>query len=266
MVYWFAGQRYDQNELSLAPSHPALAYGASVFTTLRVYHQSLEHPLTAWDYHCDRITDSLAAFGWPAPDWSQIVDGCRSLMQTYPVLRLAVFADGQELITGRYLPQELQQQQRSGVTVWVAADPKYRRSLPAHKTGCYLPCWLALQAAQRRGARDAILVSAADEWLETSTGNLWGYHQGRWWTPPLTSGLLPGISRRRLLETGDIVSDIPWDANLVDRFDCLAYSNCVVEILPIHTVQLENLKLNYNSTHVALSALRQKFSEAVRGG
>lgn len=261
MSYWFAGQLYENEQIAIAPSHPALAYGASVFTTMRVYEKDLAHPLTAWQMHCDRISQSLQAFHWPTPDWQRITAGCHTLMKQYPVLRLAVLTDGNELITGRSLPPNLTQQQHEGVTVWVAQGRQYRRSLPEHKTGNYLPCWLAMQAAKTHGARDAILINDADEWLESSTGNLWGYQAGRWYTPPLSAGLLPGIARARLLKTLDnkAITDAPWAPELVTKFDCLVYSNCVVGIIPIHTVLLGNIKLNYSSTHEGLSLLRQMF-------
>ena len=259
MSHWFAGELYEHHSITIAANDPALAYGASVFTTMRVYEKSLEHPLTAWVEHCDRITQSLALFNWPQPDWQRTAKGCQVLLEHYPVLRISILANGRELITGRQLPPNLEQQQQAGVTAWIAKGPEYQRSLPGHKTSNYLPCWLAMQAAQTHGARDAILVTPNDEWLETSTGNLWGYANGRWWTPPLASGLLPGISRTRLLNglANQAIDTIPWTLDVAQKFECLAYSNCVVELIPIHTVLLENIKLNYSSTHAGLTALRQ---------
>ncbi len=261
MTYWFAGQLYIDEPLPLAPSDPALAYGASIFTTVRVYGRTLEHPLTAWKAHCDRISQSLHFFHWPQPNWQQVIEGAQALLSDYPVLRLAILADGTELITGRSLPPNLAQQQTDGVTVWVAQGPQYQRSMPRHKTGNYLPCWLAMQAARTHGARDAILATPAGEWLETSTGNLWGYAQGQWWTPPLDSGLLPGISRAQLIKAlgPQAVASIPWTPDMVGQFECLAYSNCVVGLMPIHTALLGNIKLNYSSTHEGLNALMRMF-------
>ena len=40
------------------------------------------------------------------------------------------------------------------------------------------------------------------ELTETTTANLALRIGGRWWTPPATSGCLPGIERGRLLELG----------------------------------------------------------------
>jgi para-aminobenzoate synthetase/4-amino-4-deoxychorismate lyase len=37
---------------------------------------------------------------------------------------------------------------------------------------------------------------------ETTIANLAVRLEGRWWTPPLSAGCLPGVERGRLLETG----------------------------------------------------------------
>ncbi len=261
MVYWFAGRLYEEEQIAIGVKHPALTYGASVFTTMRVYERTLEHPLTAFREHRDRISNSLKAFNWSQPNWNSIIQGLQPLLTEYPVLRLNVFSDGQELITGRLLPANLSQQQKTGVTLWVAQGLNYQRSMPAHKTSNYLACLLAMQAAKDHGARDAILVNPAGEWLETSTGNLWGYKFGQWWTPSLDAGILPGISRARML--GNLgcqaISHLAWDFDVIQTFESLAYSNCVVEIMPVHTVLFGNIKLNYRSTHEGLSLLRRMF-------
>ncbi|MEM1239897.1 MAG: 4-amino-4-deoxychorismate lyase, partial [Cyanobacteria bacterium P01_H01_bin.26] len=70
MPYWFAGQLFEKEQMSIAPNNPVLAYGASIFTTLRIYDNSLEHPLTDWQRHCDRISQSMQSLGWPQPLWS----------------------------------------------------------------------------------------------------------------------------------------------------------------------------------------------------
>ncbi len=53
------------------------------------------------------------------------------------------------------------------------------------------------------GADDVILVNERGELTETTIGNLLVERDGRWYTPPLEAGLLPGIYRARLLDGGD---------------------------------------------------------------
>lgn len=271
-MFWYGGQLFiddERSDQSLATDHSALLaevlqgeglrFGASVFTTMRVYGQSLTHPMTQWRGHCDRITYSLTQFGWPIPNWTFVHEGCHSLKSTYPVLRIAVFPSGKSLITGRSLPPQLDQQRQLGISAWLA-PVDYARSFPTHKTGNYLACWLARQQAQNLGADEAILTAASDDWLETATGNLWGWAEGQWWTP-LGNRCLPGLMREKLCQLlhkkGQVVNGEAWTPAVVKRFEAIAYSNCVVQLLPIHTIFNEHTKLEYNAQHASLKALHQ---------
>ena len=61
------------------------------------------------------------------------------------------------------------------------------------------------QARERHpGADDVILWNEAGEITETSIGNLVVQIDGTWWTPPVSSGCLPGTYRAELLELGEI--------------------------------------------------------------
>ncbi|MEL6470574.1 MAG: aminotransferase class IV [Cyanobacteria bacterium J06623_4] len=244
---------------------PGLRFGATVFTTLRVYEQCLDHPMTQWVAHCDRLLHSATAFRWMLPDWTNLRSGAQQLQHHYPVLRMALFPDGKVWIAGRQLPEQLAQQQREGVACWLA-PPDYGRSLPIHKTGNYLACWLARQQAQRVGASEAILTSAQGEWLETASGNLWGWADGRWWTP-LTNQCLPGLMRARLqklvTESGRVVTGEPWTRSVLKGFDAIAYSNCVVELVPIHTIFDGQTTLKYDAQHASLKALQRALQQQI---
>jgi branched-subunit amino acid aminotransferase/4-amino-4-deoxychorismate lyase len=263
--FWYDGELVLADRLSLPIGDPALLYGATVFSTLRVYGNSLDHPLTQWQAHCDRLRTSVAAFGWVEPDWQRIRSGAQCLRTDDPVLRLTLFADGREWITGRGLPMDLAQRQEKGVIAW-RADLVGTRSLPEHKTGNYLTPWLAQQQAQRQGAQEAILVDEQGQWLETATGNLWGWADGVWYTP--AGSRLPGLARawliQRLRAQSIEVRELPWTPDRVANFTAMAYTNCVVEVVPIR--QLLNMPNGdgccYDPAHGAVQALRAEFCAA----
>ncbi|PSN19775.1 4-amino-4-deoxychorismate lyase [filamentous cyanobacterium CCP5] len=258
-MHWFDGRPKFTDRLQLSVNDPALICGATVFTTLRVYAASLEHPSTAWGHHCDRLRQSLHHLGWSAPDWSQVKSGAEHLAAAYPILRIALFPDGRELVTGRNLPEDLPARQANGITAWVADQSIHHRALPAHKTGNYLGCWQAIRAAAAQGAQEAILINQSGQWLETATGSLWGWSQGTWCTPPLAAGILPGITRSRLLaglrQQGSPPQIASWRADQPQQFEVLAYTNSVVECVPIHTVLAGRTRLEYDPKHPALGAL-----------
>lgn len=236
-MYWYNGKLCQQDTLQLDINEPGLLYGATVFTTMRVYDRSLTHPLTNWKAHCDRLKHSLITFNWQQPNWQRLEKGAETLL-SFPVLRITIFPDGRELIIGRNLPSDLTQRQQ-GVTAWVASEPLFRRDIATYKTGNYLGAYLALQKANKLGAKEAILIDANGNWLETSTGNLWGWRDGCWYTPTLACSILPGIARSQLLNylrNNNIpVRENIWTPEFIRGLQALAYSNCVVEIVPIHT-------------------------------
>ncbi|MGC1305594.1 MAG: aminotransferase class IV [Phormidesmis sp.] len=268
MTFWYDGDLFEDDlsegrkgEGRAQPTpldNAGLRFGATVFTTLRLYDQDLNHPLTQWQGHCDRLIHSVRAFHWSPPHWPTLTHGCQQLAAHYPILRITLFPDGREWITGRALPPNLLQHQKTGVTCWVAPSD-YARSLPTHKTGNYLACWLARQEAQRRGASEAILTSAEGDWLETSTGNLWGWAKGQWWTPQ-DSRCLPGVMQNRLRKSltmaGRSVSTAPWHKDWPKKLEAIAYSNCAIELVPIHTIQFGTTKLEYNLECDRLKALQ----------
>jgi para-aminobenzoate synthetase/4-amino-4-deoxychorismate lyase len=55
---------------------------------------------------------------------------------------------------------------------------------------------------------EVILINTSGELTETTGGTLAIELNGRWWTPPLDSGCLPGIERAQLLDEGKLVEKV----------------------------------------------------------
>lgn len=248
-MFWYDGKLVNANQIQLDITDPGLCYGASCFTTMRVYDRSLNHPLTSWQSHCDRLQATTTAFGWQQPNWSKLKKGAQTLLTDFSVLRLTVLADGREWITGRRLPQDLQQRQTDGIVAWLAQDSLYRRSIPQYKTGNYLAAYLARNRALKLNAEEAILLDDRGNWLETSTGNLWGWRENCWYTPCLAAGILPGIARSRWLDffarRQIEVRENIWTPEFCLTLEAIAYSNCVVDFVPIKAVLARDRKTIY---------------------
>ena len=60
------------------------------------------------------------------------------------------------------------------------------------------------RAARHPDADDVVLVNERGEPTETTIANLLARIGGRWWTPPVEVGCLPGVERGRLVEEGAI--------------------------------------------------------------
>jgi 4-amino-4-deoxychorismate lyase len=269
-MYWYDGQLIDKETIEISIGDPGLLYGATVFTTMRVYDRSLNHSLTSWNAHCDRLCQSLEDFSWQLPNWENLKKGAKILSCHFPVLRIAIFSDGRELITGRFLPEDLHDRQQNGITTWVAEGDLFQRSQSQHKTGNYLGAMLALQAAKKFEAKEAILIDDLGNWTETSTGNLWGYRDNCYWTPSVDSGILPGIARSQILKflknKKIPVRENIWTLDFVANLEAIAYSNCVVQIVPIVTVIDRTKKLFSNSSNIIFKQLNQEFIDGYNEG
>jgi 4-amino-4-deoxychorismate lyase len=235
-LYWYCGESIESQHIKLAISDPGLLYGATIFTTFRT------DGFTVLDLHCDRLKSSIEDLGWLQPNWMRVRSGVKCLAPAFPVLRITIFPDGRELTPN------LATWQREGVTVMIA-DKQFTRSLPHHKTGNYLAPWLALQQARNQNIQEAILTNDRGDWLETTTGNLWGYRDGCWYTPPLSAGILPGIARSQILNLlkreNKPVAEIEWEREWVKDLDSIGYSNSVIHLIPINTVLTPVGRLEY---------------------
>ena len=255
-MYWYCGELIESQIINLDISDPGLLYGATVFTTLR------SDAVDLFELHGDRLRLSIEDLGWLQPNWARVRSGVAYLTPEFPVLRITIFSDGRELITGRDLPPNLATWQTEGIAAMIA-DKQFSRSIPQHKTGNYLAPWLALQQARNQNIQEAIFINERGDWLETTTGNLWGYRDDCWYTPPLAAGILPGIARSQIInllkQENKSVLEIDWDREWVKDLDSIGYSNSVIHLIPINTVLTPLGKLEYEARHPMMKWLAAKF-------
>lgn len=76
-----------------------------------------------------------------------------------------------------------------------------------------------VRARRHPDADDVVLVNERGEITETTIANLAVRLGGRWWTPPIRAGCLPGVQRDLLVELGQLHerSMTPQDLNRADR-------------------------------------------------
>ncbi len=76
-------------------------------------------------------------------------------------------------------------------------------------------------SARHPAADDVVLVNQRGEVTETTRANLGLRIGGRWWTPPIGSGCLPGIRRSLLVESG-VVAERPLTVHDLRRAEAVA--------------------------------------------
>lgn len=140
--------------------------------------------------HLERLHSSIAALGL-APPSSDLGDLIRaSIGRRDRVVRLEL-RDGHAEITTREINHQ-------GPLSIIVSDVQHR-AYP-HKTTCREQFGRALSRARRRGADDALLVTAAGFVAEGTAWNLFWWDDGTLCTPATDLGILPGVGRQRVLE------------------------------------------------------------------
>jgi branched-chain amino acid aminotransferase len=106
-----------------------------------------------------------------------------------------------------------------------------------HKTLNYLANILARAEAQKKSADEAILLNTAGFLTEATVSNLFIAKKGEVFTPPVSAGLLPGITREVVLEICRASSIAAKEKNLrprdLARADESFLTNSLMEIMPL---------------------------------
>ena len=100
-------------------------------------------------------------------------------------------------------PELSAEKRNTGLTLSVATGVR-RNSIetlsPAWKTGNYLNNVLALREARGRGADEVVILNLAGEVTEAAVSNIGFVRAGVVLTPPLSAGILSGITRKFLFD------------------------------------------------------------------
>lgn len=192
-------------------------HGASTFTTMLAYNGKVFR----LDRHLKRLFDTVALLGLrvtvTAEDLTAAVGQLLTANELLPAadgeapgearMRITLTPgsekDGEPVVlitTEAQLPQ-IKEWRDKGITAVVAnfrqtaGDPTY-----GYKTGCYLPRILARQEAAVKGAQEALWFTTDNHLAEACFRNIFLVLDGRVFTPPRDTPVLPGVVREAALE------------------------------------------------------------------
>jgi para-aminobenzoate synthetase/4-amino-4-deoxychorismate lyase len=157
------------------------------------------------ELHLDRLSDSAEYFGFPC-DREAIRATLLAAAGEFPdprsrKVRLLLDADGTPHIECELLsdqPGEYSEPARVCIATQ-RTEPGDRFLF--HKTTRRALYNAAFAAASAAGFADVLFLNTRDELTESAIGNVFIEKAGRWYTPPLDCGVLPGVYRRHLLAT-----------------------------------------------------------------
>ncbi|ASV97142.1 aminodeoxychorismate synthase component I [Paraburkholderia aromaticivorans] len=156
--------------------------------------------------HLARLSSSAAALGFRLDDANairaEVAAKCASLPANTPHrMRLALSKNGTVHLTAAVLTPLAE----STVGVLLGPDHAFAATdaadlLLRHKTTRRAEYDRGWREAEAKGAFDTLFFNAQGELTEGGRSNVFVKMAGRWWTPPLASGVLPGVMRGVLLE------------------------------------------------------------------
>lgn len=229
-----------------------LLYGDGVFETLRAYHGRT----FALDQHLARMRASLGLLGmaFPRCPWQRHIDALlkgNGLLRTDAWVRITVTRgvgapgvlpparlQATLIISAGRLEPSIAKSQRDGVRVTLLPFARHG-VLAEHKVLAYLPGVLGKVIAARHGAFEGLFVDSDGYVTEGTTTNVFIRHGKQLFTPP-TAGILPGVTRRLVIEVavadGVPVRERPLTAKEVLAADEAFLTSSVAEVVPITAV------------------------------
>ena len=177
----------------------------SEFDLFETMHATREQGCRHLDLHLQRLRTSAAYFGFPFEEArlrNMLMETCATLPPGAHRVRLALDQSGAcKVNSAPLVPLP------NPVKVLIAHQPTDSSDLfLRHKTTVRERYDEAWRAAEAQGAFDMLFCNTQGELTEGARSNVFVKLHGRWYTPPLAAGLLPGVMRTVLL------ADPAWSA------------------------------------------------------
>ncbi len=213
---WIDGVVQDAATATVPALDHGLTVGDGVFETLKV----VDGTPFALRRHLDRLRRSAAVLDLALPleddelraAARQVIDAVAATGADPRRLRITVTGGPGPLGSGRDEAVPTVLLAAAAAPPWPAATEvitgpwarNERSAVAGAKTTSYAENVVALAAAHRRGASEAILANTAGALCEGTGSNLFLVHGGRLCTPSLTTGCLAGITRELVLELVEV--------------------------------------------------------------
>jgi branched-chain amino acid aminotransferase group I len=250
MIIYFNGQLVPAGDSIVSPLDHGFLYGHGLFETMRAY----KGRVFCLEEHLKRLEEAADFLGWPKiPDRVELSMAISSVLSENHLcdasIRLTLSRGigaarpdpdscGQPTVAvyASQLPPPL-----SLAGGWHIAIVKLRRNLSSPlvriKSANYLDNLLAKAEAQSRNAQEAIMLNTDGFVAEGSMSNIFYVTDGRLITPDDDSGILPGVTRRIVIELAQ-TAGIPVEMRQVSLVeltsaDEIFLTSSIMEIIPV---------------------------------
>jgi branched-chain amino acid aminotransferase len=284
---WMNGEFVDWADAKIHVGAHGLHYGTGVFEGIRCYETPRGPAVFRLTDHLKRLDASARLLQMELPytvdelrEVSLELIGINGLPECYlrPIaffgygeLGVATAGNPVDVVVmswpwGTYLGEEgLKNGIRAKISSWKRVGPN---TIPhaAKATGIYLNSMLAVNEANRAGYDEAILLTDEGFVADGSGENVFIVKDGTLMTPPLSTSILPGITRAALIEIAQDLGYTVEERNLIrtDLYlaDEIFMTGTAAEVTPIRSVDDQTIG---PPGEVTLK-LQQTYLETVRGG
>ena len=273
------GRFIPENQASISPLDAGFLFGDGLFETIRTYHG---HPFLI-DEHLARLRLGLQKLAIPEPQNLEqspaIITkllSANQLTRKTSVIKLVVSRGNTEInnldktllstlmIRATELDLESIRRRQQGMRAQILPWRRDRRNpLLTVKSLNYLENRYGLQEARRRGFDEGIFLNQEGELCEGSFSNLFLIRDESLLTPPLTAGLLPGITRAFILQTASRLNLACREMALypkdVETCDGAFLTSSLMELAPL--LELGEHRFDLKQTTKIRSLLLEVFKE-----
>ncbi|MBC7119446.1 MAG: branched-chain-amino-acid transaminase, partial [Methanobacteriaceae archaeon] len=218
---WFNGQFVEWDEAKIHVLSHVVHYGSSVFEGIRCYKNREGSAIFRLEDHVRRLFDSAKIYMIDIPYTEEEI--CEAVIETVKInnlkecyIRPVVFRGHKELGVnplncpvevviaawewGSYLGQEaLEEGVDVGVSTWRRMAPNTLPNM-AKAGGNYLNSQLVKIEAIKHGYDEGIMLDYNGMVSEGSGENIFIVKDGELYTPPMSSSILPGITRDSVIK------------------------------------------------------------------
>lgn len=281
------GRLHPAGEPSVSPLNRGFLYGDAIYEVWRTY----AGVVFAWDEHWRRLEASARALHLVLP-WSQ-AEMLGEIRRTVAAHRTATGFSGDHYIRLQVsrgagpigldialadrpefvllvqpCPELSGAQAAAGMKLSIARTIRRNPAAaldPAWKTGNYLNNLLGLREARARGADEVLFLNLAGEITEAAVSNVAFVRDGRVVMPPLSAGILGGITRGLIVGAVAAQAAVAVEETPVRPGELAAFSECMLlsttkDIVPVAAIDDQTYPVRPDSVTARLKAAFAAFA------
>lgn len=198
MMVWLNDEWKEEGDAAVAASDGAFLRGEGVFETMLARGGQVFELGRHWERlerSCDRLGIEIFALESALPVFEELFE--RNSFPTKTRVRVRVTRSRESLL---FSAQESKPYPEKLSLLSSPFQRNERSALTGIKAISYAENLAALEDGKRRGADEVLFANTRGQWCEGAWSNIFAVEDGCLWTPPLSSGCLPGITREVVLE------------------------------------------------------------------